>query len=41
MGNIRSIKDEGGKVLVEEAYIKEMWQMYFYELFNDYMIENA
>ena len=35
LGNIRCIKDEDGKVLVEEATIQERWRSYFSTLFND------
>ena len=40
LGNVRCIKDEDGKVLLEEAVIKERWHTYFYKLFNGEMIEN-
>ena len=34
LGDIRCIKDEDGKVLVEEAKIRERWRSYFSTLFN-------
>ena len=41
MYNIRCIKDEDDKVLVEEVKSKEGWQMYFFKLFNGEMNENS
>ena len=35
LGNVRFIKDDDSKVLLEEAKIKERWYRYFYKLFND------
>ena len=34
LNSVRCIKDEDGKVLVEEVKVQERWQNYFYELFN-------
>jgi len=34
IGSVRCIKDEDGKVLIEETKIQEIWQGYFYKLFN-------
>lgn len=34
LGNVRSIRDEEGKVLVDKAKICERWQSYFYKLFG-------
>jgi len=34
LGCVRCIKDEDGKVLVEETEIKETWRSYFARLFN-------
>jgi len=34
LGNIRCIRDEDSKVLVEESKIRGRWRSYFYELFN-------
>jgi len=34
LGCVRSIKGEDGKMLVEEAEIRERWQSYFSRLFN-------
>jgi len=31
---VRCIKDEDGKVLVEDTKVQERWQSYFYKLFN-------
>ncbi|XP_009757626.2 uncharacterized protein LOC107803948 [Nicotiana tabacum] len=31
---VRCIKDEEGRVLIEEAQIKQMWQSYFHRLLN-------
>jgi len=31
---VRCIKDEDGKVLVEDAKVQERWQSYFYKFFN-------
>ena len=38
MGNVRCFKDEEGKALIEEAEIKERWQIYFYKLFDGELI---
>ncbi|XP_019237487.1 PREDICTED: uncharacterized protein LOC109217680 [Nicotiana attenuata] len=35
LGQVRCIKDEEGKVLVEEACIRHRWQEYFYRLLNE------
>ncbi|XP_075095153.1 uncharacterized protein LOC142173458 [Nicotiana tabacum] len=35
LDRVRCIKDEHGKVLVEEACIKRRWQEYFHRLLND------
>jgi len=31
---VRCIKDEDGKVLIEDTKLQERWQSYFYKLFN-------
>jgi len=31
---VRFIKDEDGKVLIEDTKVQERWQSYFYKLFN-------
>jgi len=35
LGSVRCIKDDDGKILVEEPKIRERWQSYFSKLFND------
>nr|XP_018625126.1 uncharacterized protein LOC108944496 [Nicotiana tomentosiformis] len=35
MNQVRCIKDEDSKVLVDEACISRMWQSYFYKLLNE------
>jgi len=37
---VRCIKDENGKVLFENADIKERWQMHFSKLLNDEVLED-
>ena len=32
---MRSIKEEDGKVLIEDTKMQERWQSYFYKLFNE------
>jgi len=34
LSSVRCIKDEVGKVLIEDAKVQEKWQSYFYKLFN-------
>jgi len=34
LGSVKGIKDEDGKVLVEDTKVQERWQSYFYKLFN-------
>ena len=34
LSSVRCIKDEDGKVLVEDAKVQERWQSYFYKFFN-------
>jgi len=36
-GSVTYIKDEDGKVLINDTKIDERWQSYFYELFNGEM----
>ena len=38
---MRCIKDENGKVLTEDAKIKERWQMYFFKLLNGEVMEDS
>ena len=40
LGVVRCIKDENGKVLYEDAEIKQRWQMYFFKLLNGEMMED-
>ncbi|XP_070007591.1 uncharacterized protein [Nicotiana sylvestris] len=35
LDRVRCIKDEDGKVLVEEAFIRRRWQDYFHRLLNE------
>jgi len=35
LGNVRCVKGEDGKVLVEETKIRERWRSYFSLFFND------
>jgi len=35
LGSMRCIKDEEGRVLVEDAKVRERWQGYFCKLFNE------
>jgi len=37
LGNIRCIKDDDGKIFVEESKIRERWWSYFSKLFNGEM----
>jgi len=32
---VRCIKDEDGKILVEDTRVQERWRSYFYKLFNE------
>jgi hypothetical protein len=32
---VKCIKDEEGRVLVQEKYIKDIWKKYFHNLFNE------
>jgi len=41
MGSVRCIKREDGKVLTEDAKIRERWRSYFSKLFNDEMHDHA
>jgi len=41
LGVVRCIKDENGKVLTEDAKIKERWQMYFFKLLNGEVMEDS
>ena len=34
LSRVRCIKDEDGKILVEDTKVHERWQSYFYKLFN-------
>ena len=34
LSSVRCIKDEDGRVLVEDAKVQERWQGYFCKLFN-------
>jgi len=34
LGSVKCIKDEGGRVLVEDAKVRERWRGYFCKLFN-------
>jgi len=34
LSSVRYIKDEDGKVLIEDTKVQERWQSYFYKLFN-------
>jgi len=34
LSSIRRIKDEDGKVIIEDTKLQERWQSYFYKLFN-------
>ena len=34
LGSVRCIKDEDGRVLVEDAEVRERWKSYFCKLFN-------
>ena len=40
LGVVRCIKDENGKVLSENAEIKERWQRYFSKLLNGEVMED-
>ncbi|XP_060203092.1 uncharacterized protein LOC132631539 [Lycium barbarum] len=35
LDQVKCIKDEGGKVLVEDALIRQRWQSYFHKLLNE------
>nr|XP_033514232.1 uncharacterized protein LOC117278914 [Nicotiana tomentosiformis] len=35
LDQVRRIKDEDGRVLMEEAQIKRIWQTYFHKLLNE------
>lgn len=35
LDQVKCVKDEDGNVLVQEKDIKDMWNMYFYNLFNE------
>jgi len=41
LGIVRCIKDENGKVLSEDAEIKERWQRYFFKLLNGEVMEDS
>jgi len=41
LGVIRCIKDENGKVLSEDAEIKERWQIYFSKFLNGEVMEDS
>jgi len=34
LSSVRCIKDEDGKLLVEDSKVQERWRSYFYKLFN-------
>jgi len=40
LGVVRCIKDENGKVLSEDAKIKERWQRHFSKLLNGEVMED-
>ena len=40
LGVVRCIKHENGKVLSEDAEIKERWHMYFFKLLNGEVMED-
>ena len=41
LGVVRCIKNENGKILFEDADIKEIWQRYFFNLLNGEGMENS
>jgi len=41
LGVVRCIKDENGKVLSEDAEIKERWQKYFSKLLNSEVVKDS
>jgi len=41
LGVVRCIKDENGKVLSQDAEIKERWQMYFSKLLNGEVLKDS
>ena len=35
LSSVRCMKNRDGKVLIEDTKVQEMWQSYFYKLFNE------
>jgi len=41
LGSVRCIKDEDGKILIDDTKVQERWKSYFYKLFYRVRFNNS